>query len=98
MGIRKGRPIDPVRKYDNFKLADDGALTYIYKRTVVDLGNINERLKPPSEIRKLGIAKLRSMGSMNITDEDTHPYRANYIKARKKLRKLNENLDDRSKR
>ena len=26
-GIEKGRPIDPFRKYDNFKLADDGELT-----------------------------------------------------------------------
>ena len=29
------------------KVADDGALSYIYKRTVIDLGNISERLKPP---------------------------------------------------
>ena len=27
--IRKGRPIDPLRKYDNFKLSDDGELAYI---------------------------------------------------------------------
>ena len=45
-GIQKGRPIDPLRKYDNFKLADNGELTYVYKRTVIDLGNINERLRP----------------------------------------------------
>ena len=44
--------LEPLRRYDNFKLADDGALTYIYKRRVIDLGNIDERLKPPSEIRK----------------------------------------------
>ena len=49
-GIRKGEPaLDPIRKYDNFKLADDGALTFVYKRIVIDLGNINERIKPPSE-------------------------------------------------
>ena len=96
-GIQKGRPIDPIRNYDNFKLADDGALFYIYKRTVIDLGNINERLKPPSEIRKLGIAKLRSMGFTNITDEDIQPHRTRYVKARKKLRKLDKNLDERSK-
>ena len=47
-GIQGGEPIlEPIRKYDKFKLADDGALTYIYKRTVIDLGNINERLKTP---------------------------------------------------
>ena len=34
-GIQKGRQIvDLIRRYDNFKPADDGALTYIYKRTV----------------------------------------------------------------
>ena len=58
-GIQKGRPIDPIKNYDNFKLADDGTLTYVYKRMVIDLGNINERLKAPWEIRKLGVAKLR---------------------------------------
>ena len=58
-GIQKGIPIDPIRKYDSFKLANDGALTYVYKRTVIDLGNINERLKPPSEIRRLGVKKFK---------------------------------------
>ena len=65
-GIQNSRPIDPLRKYDNFKLSDDGELTYVYKRTVIDLGNINERLKAHWEIRKLGVAKLRSMGFTNI--------------------------------
>ena len=51
-GIQNSRPIDPLRKYDNFKLSDDEELTYIYKRTVIDLGNINERLKAPWEIRE----------------------------------------------
>ena len=45
--IQKGRPIDPIRNYNNFKPADDGTLSYIYRRTVIDLGNINERLIPP---------------------------------------------------
>ena len=57
--IQRGRSIDPIRNYDNFKLADDGELTYVYKRTVIDLGNINQRLKAHWEIRKLGVAKLR---------------------------------------
>ena len=96
-GIQKGRPIDPLRKYDNFKLSEDGELTYVYKRTVIDLGNINERLKAPWEICKLGVAKLRSMGFTNITDEDVQPHRARYIKARKKVRILNEDLNERSK-
>ena len=37
------------------------------------------------------------MGSTNITDEDTNPHRSRYKKAREKIRKLNENLDERSK-
>ena len=86
-GIQKGRPIDPIRRYDNFKLADDGALTYINKRKVIDLGNINERLKPPSEIRKLGVNRLRSMGFTDITDEDVQPHRDKYKKVREKIRK-----------
>ena len=96
-GIQKGRLIDPLRKYNNFKLSDDGELTYIYKRTVIDLGNINDRLKAPWEIRNLGVAELRSMGFTNITDEDVQPHRARYIKARKKVRILNEDLYERSK-
>ena len=96
-GMQKGRPIDPLRKYDNFKLSDDGELTYVYKRTVIDLGNIYERLKAPWEIHKLGVAKLRSMGFTNITDEDVQPHRAKHIKARKKVRILNEDLNERSK-
>ena len=97
-GILKGIPIvEPMRNYDNFKLADDGALFYIYKRTVIDLGNISERLKAPWEIRKLGVTKLRSMGFTNITEEDVHPNRMRYKKARKKLRKLDDTLNERSK-
>ena len=37
------------------------------------------------------------MGFMNITDEDIQPYRLKYVKAREKIRKLDENLDKRSK-
>ena len=97
-GIRKGEPVlDPIRKYDNFKLADDGSLTFVYKRIVIDLGNINERIKSPSELRRLSVTKLRSMGFTNITDEDVQPHRAKYIKARKKVKILNEDLDERSK-
>ena len=97
-GIRKGEPaLDPIRKYNNFKVADDGALTFIYKRIVIDLGNVNERIKPPSELRRLSITKLKAMGFTGITDEDTHPYRAKYVKARKKVKILNEDLDERSK-
>ena len=86
-GIQKGKPIvEPLRDYYNFKLADDGEITYVYKKTVIDLGNINEGLKSPWKIRKSGVTKLRLMGFTNITDEDTNPYRKRYKKAREKIR------------
>ena len=98
LGINNGTPMEePTIRYDSFKLADDGSLIFKYKRTVIDLGNINERIKSPSELRRLGIAKLKAMGFTDITDEDTHPYRAKYLVARDKVKKLNENLDERSK-
>ena len=100
-GIENGTPIEPLRKYNNFKLDDDGSLTFVYKskskRTVIDLGNINNRIKPPSELRRLSVAKLKMMMFTDITDEDTHPYRTKYKVAREKVRKLNENLDERTK-
>ena len=71
LGIHKGEPIaKPIRNYDNFKLADDGSLTYVDKRTVINLGNINDGIEQPWGIRKLGVKKLRLIGSMNITDEN----------------------------
>ena len=86
LGIHKGEPIaDPIRNYDNFKLADDGALTYADKRTVIDLGNINDGIEPPWRIRKLGVKKLRLMGFMTITDEDINPYKPKYKKRERKL-------------
>ena len=70
-GIQGGKPIiDPVREYRNFKLTKNGKLSYKYKRTVIDFGNINDRLKAPWEIRRLGVTKLRLMGFSNLTYED----------------------------
>ena len=46
---------------------------------------------------ELGVKKLRSMGFLTITDEDTNPYKQRYKKVREKVRKLDENLDERSK-
>ena len=98
LGINNGTPIEePTIRYNSFKLADDGSLTFKYKRTVIDLGNINNRIKPPSELRRLNVAKSKAMGFTDITDEDTHPYRAKYLVARDKVKKLNDNLDERSK-
>ena len=96
--IKKGEPIvDPIREYRNFKLSDDGELTYIYKRTVIDLGNINTRLKAPWEIPRLGVSKLKSMGFTNITYEDINPYDQRFRRVREKVSILNENLNERSK-
>ena len=97
-GIQGGEPIiDPVREYDYFKLTKNGKLSYKYKRTVIDFGNINDRLKTPWEIRKLGVTKLRLMGFRTITYEDINPYDRRSKKARDDVMKLNENLDERSK-
>ena len=35
--------------------------------------------------------------NINITDEDVQPYRLEYVKMKEKIRKLDENLDKRSK-
>ena len=97
-GIKGGMLIaEPIRNYDNFKLKADGTLSYKYKKTVIYLGNIDKCLKSLTEIRRLGIVKLRLMGFRNLTDEDTNPYRTKYKVAREEVMKLNENLDERSK-
>ena len=97
-GIQGGKPImDPIREYRNFKLTKTGKLSYVYKRTVIDFGNINNRLQAPWEIRKLGANKLRLMGFRDLTYEDINPYVPRYKRAREDVMKLNENLDERSK-
>ena len=97
-GIQEGKPIiDPMREYQNFKLTKNGKLSYVYERRVIDLGNINDRLKSPWEIRRLGVAKLRLMGFRNLTYEDINPYDRRSKRAREDVMKLNENLDERSK-
>ena len=97
-GIRKGEPVlNLIRKYYNFKLADDGKISYVHKRTVINRGNINERLKSPWEIRRIGVYRLKLMGFVNIMDEDINPYKPKYKRRREeKLKKLDENLDERS--
>ena len=99
LGIDKGEPIvDPIRNYDSFKLADDGALTYVHKRTAIDLGNIDEGLKTPWEICRIGVKKLNLIGFLNIMDEDINSYKQKYKSRQEEmLKKLDENLDGRSK-
>ena len=97
-GIQGGKPItDPIREYRNFKVTKNGKLSYMYKKTVIDFGNINNRLKAPWEIRKLGVAKLKLIGFRDITYEDINPYRLKYKRVREDVMKLNEDLDERSK-
>ena len=97
-GIQGGKPIiEPMREYRNFKLTKNGKLSYIYKRTVIDLGNIDEGLKTAWEIRKLGVNKLRLMGFRDLTYEHINPYDRRSKRAREEVMKLNENLDERSK-
>ena len=64
---------------------------------MIDFGNINNRLKAPWEIRKLGVAKLRLIGFRCLTYEDINPYDRRSKRAREEVMKLNENLDERSK-
>ena len=97
-GIQGGKPIiDPIREHQNFKLTKNGKLSYMYKKTVIDFGNINNRLKAPWEIRNLGVAKLKLIGFRDITYEDINPFKLKYKRAREEVMKLNENLDERSK-
>ena len=97
-GIQGGKPIiEPMREYQNFKLTKNGKLSYKCKRTVIDLGNIDEGLKAPWEICKLGVNKLRLMGFRDLTYEDINPYDRRSKRAREEVKKLNENLDERSK-
>ena len=98
LDIRKGKPIaEPIRNYDSFVLEDDGEISFTSDDAIIDLGNINGKLKSTSYIRSLGVATLKSMGFRNITDEDVRPYRPKYVKVREKIRKLDENLYERSK-
>ena len=90
--IQKGRSIDPFRNYSNFKIEDDGTLSYIYRETVINLDNINDRLITPWEMCRLGVTKLKSMGFIGIMDEDINPYKQKYKNAREKIKILNEDL------
>ena len=78
-------------------LDDNGKLTFTFEYKVINFGNINEGLIPPSRIRELGINRLKLMGFTNITDEDIHPYKSRYKYAREKVGKLGDDLNERSK-
>ena len=98
LGIKGGTHIlDPIRDYSKFKLKTDGTLSYKYKKTVIYLGNIDKGLKSLTEMSKLGVNRLRTMGFTNITYEDIQPYQPRFKNARDEARKLNEKLNERSK-
>ena len=98
LGIKGGKPIiEPIRDYSKFKLKTDGTLSYKYKKTVIYLGNIDKDLKSITEISKLGVNRLRTMGFTNITYEDIQPYQPRFMNAREEARKLNEKLNEMSK-
>ena len=98
LGIKGGMSIvGPIRDYSKFKLKTDGTLSYKYKKTVIYLGNIDKGLKSLTEMSKLGVNRLRTMGFTNITYEDIRPYQPRYQNAREEAaRILNEKLDERS--
>ena len=98
LNIKGGIPIaDPIRDYSKFKLKNDGTLSYKYKKTVIYLGNIDKDLKSITEMSKLDVNRLRTMGFTNITYEDIQPYQPKFQNAREEARKLNEKLNERSK-
>ena len=98
LGIKGGTPIlDPIRDYSKFKLKNDGTLSYKYKTTVIYLGNIDKGLKSLTEMSKLCVNRLRTMGFTNITYEDIQPYKPRFMNARDEARKLNEKFSEQSK-
>ena len=98
LGIKGGTPIiDPIRDYSKFKLKNDGTLSYKYKKIVIYLGNIDKGMMSLTEMSKLGVNRLRTMGFSNITYEDIQPYQPRYQIAREEARKLNEKLNKSSK-
>ena len=98
LGIKGGTPIaEPIRDYSKFKLKNDGTISYKYKTTVIYLGNIDKGLKSITEISKLGVNRLRTMGFTNITYEDIQPYQPKFKNAREEAMKLNEKLNESSK-
>ena len=98
LGIKGGTPIaEPIRDYSKFKLKNHGTLSYKYKTTVIYLGNIDKGLKSITEMSKLGVNRLRTMGFINVTYEDIQPYQPKFKNAREEAWKLNEKLNESSK-
>ena len=99
LGIKgSDKIVEPMRDYNSFTSDDNGNLKLTYKDIVIELGNINEDLlSPSSTVKELGVKRLKLLGFRNIIDKDMRPYRPEYIRNREKVRKLNENLVERSK-
>ena len=46
LGIQKGKPIaEPIRNYNRFVLEDNGEISFSSDDAIIDLGNINGKLK-----------------------------------------------------
>ena len=91
------RNLSEIMIISNFDTDDNGKLTFTYKNKVINFGNINEALIPASRITESGVNRLKLMGFTNITDEDIHPFLSRYKDAREKVKKLGNNLNERSK-
>ena len=88
--------VEPIKNYDNFNLDDSGNLTFTYKSKVIKFGNINEHLYSPSKmIKELSVTRLKLMGFSDISRKEVEP--SKYKDIREKVRKLNDNLNGRSK-
>ena len=69
--------MEPIRDYGSFNMDENGNITFVRKNEVIGLGNIEDRLLSPSKmIAKLDVNRLKSIGFINITDEDIYPNRA----------------------
>ena len=91
------RNLSEIMIISNFDTDDNGKLTFTYKNKVINFGNINEALISASRITESGVNRLKLMGFTNITDEDIQPFLSRYKDAREKVKKLGNNLNERSK-
>ena len=99
LGIEGGDKImKPIRSTDYLNLDNNGNLTFVRKNKAIDLGNVNRDLYSPSRmVEELGVNRLNLLGFRDITGEDIRPYRSRYKDASEMVRKLNDNLNERSK-
>ena len=87
--------VEAIRGYDCLNLDDNGYLTFTYENEVKNLGNINKGPYSSSRMTKeIGVNRPKLMGDM--TYKDVQPTCSKYKDVREKVRKLNDNLNERS--